>query len=256
MHRVLPGRHQAAELDALHPPQGGHDETRLVPHGDRAGGHAVLRFSVQGRLHPQGGRVDLVPCDLQGRLGDLGLGPGRHPSFREAAALVVLRRAEAGSHLPHLLVLQQSPHQLRPGVVVFFAGGPGQQHGDLDAHQRRGHLQELPGFVELGLHESFDGGQKVARDAGDGNVEDVDVLGADQVQEQVQRSVEAIGLHDQQALAGGRGRHSRCGAAHPTAIRMIQSNVRSTGAKKTAKASRKRTPIRTRTPIPNRPADW
>ena len=218
----------------------------------------MLRLAVAGGFHAQGGSVDLVPRDLQGRLGDLGLGPGGYPSLREAAALVVLGGPEAGGDFPDLLVLQQPAHQLGPGVVVLLARGPGQQHGGLDAHERRGHLQELAGFVELRLHERLDGGQELARDAGDGNVEDVDVLGADQMKEKVQRSVEAVDLDDQQPLASRRRRDGRLGAdgrlgegdAHPTAIRMTHSNASSTGAKTRAKASRKKRPAATRMPMP------
>jgi len=55
--------------------------------------------------------------------------------------------------------------------------------------QQRGRVDKLAGHVHVGGLELVHVGQKLRRDLGDGNVVDVDVLLADQVQQQVERAV-------------------------------------------------------------------
>jgi hypothetical protein len=61
---------------------------------------------------------------------------------------------------------------------------------DLDEHRR--HQQVLAGQLEVVLADLVDVGQVLARHAGQRDVEDVEVLLADQVQQQVQRAFEGL----------------------------------------------------------------
>ena len=131
-----------------------------------------------------------------------------------SAALIVLELAQAGigpgGGLEHLLLLQhlggvlealmlQQPlDQLAARVLggLFGAGGGArQQHLALDVDEQRGGVDKLAGHVHVAGLELVDVGQKLGRDLGDGNVVDVDVLLADQVQQQVERTVVDL-VHD------------------------------------------------------------
>ena len=58
-----------------------------------------------------------------------------------------------------------------------------------------------PGAVQVVGLDAADGLEELVRDLVDRDVEDVDVLRADQVQQQVQRSLESIDLDEEEALA-------------------------------------------------------
>ena len=74
-----------------------------------------------------------------------------------------------------------------------------------------GHIDPVPvpraqtsradGRVELIGLDGLDRSEELVGDAGDRDVEDVDVLLPDQVQQQVQRPLEAVELDDQELLA-------------------------------------------------------
>ena len=67
-----------------------------------------------------------------------------------------------------------------------------QQHARLDLGQDRGHHQVLGGELEAHLVHRLDVLDVLARDLGDRDVEDVQVLAADQVQQQVERTFERL----------------------------------------------------------------
>jgi hypothetical protein len=76
----------------------------------------------------------------------------------------------------------------RRGSSAASSGPAGarQQHLALDVDEQRGGVDELAGHIHVGGLELVDVGQELRRDLGDGNVVDVDVLLADQVQQQVE----------------------------------------------------------------------
>ena len=76
-----------------------------------------------------------------------------------------------------------------------FVDGARQQHARLDLGQRRGHHQVLAGELELHFLHQLDVLHVLARDLGDRDVEDVEVLPADQVQQQVERTFERLEEH-------------------------------------------------------------
>jgi hypothetical protein len=69
---------------------------------------------------------------------------------------------------------------------------PRQQHARLDLGQDRGHHQVFGGELEAHLVHGLDVVDVLPGDLGDGDVEDVQVLAADQVQQQVQRPFEGV----------------------------------------------------------------
>jgi hypothetical protein len=91
-----------------------------------------------------------------------------------------------------VLVLEQAAHQIGPRVVLVLAAAAREEHLRLDTHQDRGHLEELAGALELEPLGAADRDEELLGDLGDRDVEDVDVLLADQVQQQVERAVEAL----------------------------------------------------------------
>jgi hypothetical protein len=93
------------------------------------------------------------------------------------------------------LVLQQPARQLGTRVFDFFAGiglAHGQQHARFDVDQHRGHQQVFGRQFEVVFADLVDVDQILARDLGHRDVEDVEVLLADQVEQQVQRPLEGV----------------------------------------------------------------
>ena len=184
-------------------------------------------------------QVDGVGGDL--RLGgdvvlefaDAGIGPG--------GGLEHLLLLQHLGGVLEALVLQQALDQFAARILggVFRADGRArQQHLALDVDEQRGGVDELAGHVHVAGLELVHVGQELRRDLGDGDVVDVDVLLADQVEQQVERAVVYLvdddregreiglvvaGLKFDERLGGGRRRSfrdgswiigSRCGSLH------------------------------------------
>ncbi len=93
------------------------------------------------------------------------------------------------------LVLEQPARQFRPRILHFLSGvrlAHRQQHPGLDVDQQRRHQQVFRGQFEVVVADLVDVGQVLARDVGHRDVEDVEVLLADQVQQKVQRTFERL----------------------------------------------------------------
>ena len=154
-----------------------------------------------GHLDPQCGREDLVPGGLERRIRRIRPRARRHEALAEATRALGLGGLEPARDLPDLLVLEQAPHQLGARVLFLLALVAWKEHLRLDADQRRGHLEELARAFELVGSDPLDRGQELLGNPGDGDVEDVHVLLPDQVQEEVERTLEAVQLHHQEILA-------------------------------------------------------
>jgi hypothetical protein len=70
----------------------------------------------------------------------------------------------------------------------------------LDAHQQRRHLQELARPVQAQRLRTFDRLKELLRDLRDRDVENVDVLLADQMQQQIERTLEPVQLDNESAF--------------------------------------------------------
>src|SRR5579871_3771758 len=81
------------------------------------------------------------------------------------------------------LVFLQAAHQLgaRIHFLALFDGRTRQQHARFDLGQHGGHHQVFAGELQLHLLHELDVLHVLARDLGDGDVEDVQVLAADEV---------------------------------------------------------------------------
>ena len=105
---------------------------------------------------------------------------------------------ELGGRL-ELLVLEQTPDERF--ARIFF--GPGvflrrirarQQRARLDVNQRRRHYQELSRHVEIQVLHERDVAQVLLGDERDRDVVDVQLALANQVQEQIERSLKGVEL--------------------------------------------------------------
>ena len=88
-------------------------------------------------------------------------------------------------------MLDETVHQLRARVFLFFRSGCGvarQQHLRLDVNKHRGHVDEFGCDVDIQLAQFLNIGKILRRDLRNGNVVDVDVLLADEVEQQIQRA--------------------------------------------------------------------
>ncbi len=95
-------------------------------------------------------------------------------------------------------MLKQTLDQLAArifGGIVGPGGGAGQEHLALDVDEQRGGVDEVSGHVHVAGAELIDVGQKLRRDFGDGDVVDIDVLLADEIEQQVERAVVNL-VHD------------------------------------------------------------
>jgi hypothetical protein len=92
-----------------------------------------------------------------------------------------------------LLIFEQPPHEFRPrifpGVVV---GASRQEELRLQAQESARHLQIIRRLIQPELMDRL---EELIRNARHGNVRDVDALLAHEVQQEVERSREALEVH-------------------------------------------------------------
>jgi len=92
-----------------------------------------------------------------------------------------------------LLVLDEAVDEHAAGVVALGQVRlPRQEHLGFDVDQERGDEDELGLPVEIDLRLALEVAEIVAGDRGDGDVVDVDLLLADEEEEQVQRPLEDV----------------------------------------------------------------
>src|SRR6185503_15743680 len=133
--------------------------------------------------------LDLRLVFVAGNLGDASVGP---QPLRRAQLLALVQQPGGGLEL---LVLEQAPHQrvARIFLLLFDAGGglgTRQQHLRLDVNQRRRHDDVFAGGVEIELLHQRDGLEVLRRDQGNRDVVDVQLVLLDQVEQQIERSLE------------------------------------------------------------------
>ena len=170
------------------------------------------------RQHAGGQRGELLGRDAEQHLGHLlgedRVGPGVAAVPQDGAGLALpqeRRRLLVGP------VLQQPREQQVAGleqlqvVLVLHLGGR-QQPGGLEVQQRRRDDEELAGLVQVQLvAEGPQVGDELVGDLREGDLGDVELVLADQLQEEVERPLE-VGQPDGEA----RGRRSaRCPASPP-----------------------------------------
>ncbi len=98
-----------------------------------------------------------------------------------------------------LLVLEEAPHErfariLLKALVVLGGIGTRQQHARLDVDEGRRHHEELSRDVEIQLLHQRDEAEVLLGDERDGDVVDVHLVLANEVDQQVERPLERIEL--------------------------------------------------------------
>ena len=113
---------------------------------------------------------------------------------RERVAVDAMQLLDVERSPLESLVFLQSPHQLgaRIGFLLGSALWPRQQHARFYFGKCRRHHEILARQFELHATHHVDVLHVLARDLGNGNIEDVQVLPADQVQQQVERAFERL----------------------------------------------------------------
>ena len=117
----------------------------------------------------------------------------RHERLRDGEIAILPRhRLDVFGGLLEAFVFLQAAHELGARIVfdAFFGRRPRQQQARFDLGQDRGHHQVFGGQLELHVVHQLDVVDVLARDFGDRDVEDVEVLAADQVQQQIERTFE------------------------------------------------------------------
>ncbi len=158
-----------------------------------------------------------------------------------------------------LLVFQQPAHQFRPRILPALLLRPArQQHLRLESHEAARHVEIVGGLVEA---EFVNHAQELVGDPRDRNVGDLDLLLPQQVQQQVERTVEPVELHHEargsaQGDGGRARRHPKIRRPSPTAngamMRWTWVRMKNAGARNHTSTGR-RNATRTRTRInPNR----
>ena len=120
---------------------------------------------------------------------DLSVGAGM------AVAGVIAAKLQNVHHFAHLLILEQPAHELRARIVpLLVIAATRQQHLHLDAQQSRRHLEIFGCLAET---QRVDAKEELLADARDGNVRDLDLLFADEREQQVERPREVLQLDDE-----------------------------------------------------------
>jgi hypothetical protein len=96
-----------------------------------------------------------------------------------------------------LLVFQELADQLGPrvaGALLIRLLGflPRQEHGRLDLHQRGGHDQEIARQIDVESLEDLDVLQVLVGDLGDGDIVDIHLFLADEIEQQIERAGEDV----------------------------------------------------------------
>ena len=108
-------------------------------------------------------------------------------------------------------MLQEPLHQFLARVALLLRRRvrvARQQHLRFNVDQQRGHVDELRRHVHIQLLDALHVGEKLRGDFPDGNVVDINVLFADEIEKQVERPVVDLSHADREGkIAGGRRCH-------------------------------------------------
>ena len=113
----------------------------------------------------------------------------------EEVATILRQLVELGGSEFHLLIFKQAAHQLGARVFSLFAFGHlfrGQQHARLDLDQHGRHQQVFRSQLQVAGADLIDIAQILARHTRHRDVKDVEVLLANQIQQQVQRAFKGL----------------------------------------------------------------
>ena len=151
-----------------------------------------IRKHLNALQHIMKGQQQLFQCRVRQLCDDFTF--WRIRAGNEYIAFKARQVTEIFRSLLEAFVFLQPSHKFsaRIGFFLFFRLWPRQQHARFDLGQHRCHEQILARQLELQLVHHFDVLHVLFRDFGDGDIENVDVLVANQVQKQVQRALESL----------------------------------------------------------------
>ncbi len=123
---------------------------------------------------------------------------------------------EAQCNFAEMFVLEQSPHELGARIFQFtrFVQATWQQHLRFYAHERGCHFQKFTGQVQTEVLNLANRQQKLLGDLCNRNIENIDILLANQMQQQIERTLETIQLNKKRGLVLEDG----CGYVHSLTI--------------------------------------
>ncbi len=168
------------------------DAAHLAAHRQLLARDQMMAVDVRARNEHGPGGLEVVGRHVRQARRDGVIEPD---ADRREVAVGQRQFVDRARRLFHALVFEQSPHQLGPRIFCFGAGDCrrlGQQQARLDLDQHRGHQQILGREFQLRAPHHLDVAQVLPRQFRHRNVENVDVLPADEIEQQVQRPFERI----------------------------------------------------------------
>ena len=76
--------------------------------------------------------------------------------------------------------------------LTIYRGGRGGDRSGLDLHQGRGHDEKIARIVDIDVVEFLEKDQELLGNRGDGDIENIHLCPADEVQQQIQRTVKCV----------------------------------------------------------------
>ena len=181
------------ELDEGGAAQRAQDVGHALANGQFVLVHLVMREHLGALHHILQGQQHFLQRDLRKDSHDLAL--HELDRSRQVIAFHARQQIDVLGCLLEAFVFLQPAYQL--GARVFFFATfrrtrPRQQHARFDLGEHRRHEQIFARQLELQLRHDLDVLHVLPRDLGDRNVENVEILAADQIQQQIERAFECF----------------------------------------------------------------
>jgi len=102
------------------------------------------------------------------------------------------------------LILKQPADKFGPWIILPFRFGTRQQETRLQADQGCCQLHEFAGLIQIQSMQAVRQHiEELPRNLGDGDIEDIDVLGADKVKKEIEGTLKPIDLYDERLCVPG-----------------------------------------------------
>ena len=181
------------ELDEGGAAQRAQDVGHALANGQFVLVHLVMREHLGALHHILQGQQHFLQRDLRKDSHDLAL--HQLDRSRQVIAFHARQQIDVLGCLLEAFVFLQPANQL--GARVFFfatfrRSRSRQQHARFDLGEHCSHEQIFAGQLELQLGHDLDVLHVLPRDLGDRNVENVEILAADQIQQQIERAFEGF----------------------------------------------------------------
>lgn len=185
-HAAFFGTEELREIDERGVAQTAQDVGHALAHGEALASDAMAREHLGTLQHVLEGHEHFLQRDLRNHLHDFPL--DELCRRRQRIALEAGEIVEVLGSFLESLVLLQAPHELGARILFFLPvrrHNPRQQHAGLDLRQHRRHQQILARELELQLGHHVDVLHVLTRDLRDRNIEDIQVLLANEIEQQI-----------------------------------------------------------------------